>query len=60
MGLLLARSLAVAFSTNSYCKSMQIKTLSYWKAVNIWEDMFYFVRFITNVPINVIQIFIFQ
>ena len=33
MGLLLARSLAVAFSTNSYCKSMQIKTLSYWKAV---------------------------
>ena len=33
---------------------------SYWKAVNIWEDMFYFLRFITNVPINVIQIFIFQ
>ena len=27
MGLLLARSLAVAFSTNSYCKSMQIKTV---------------------------------
>ena len=42
------------------CKFLQIRTLGYWEAVNIWEDVFYFVRFITNVPINVIQLFIFQ
>ena len=29
-------------------------------AVNIWEDVFYFVKFITNVPINVIQLLIFH
>ena len=28
--------------------------------VNIWEDVFYFVKFITNVPINVIQLLIFH
>lgn len=42
------------------CEFMQIRTLGYWEVVNIWEDVFHFVRFITNVPINVTQLFVFQ